>query len=248
RIHKANLINNGIVPIEFELEEDYNNINLKISQLENDISSDNNWSNITIKNINGIEYYFLNYNILNKDDTNNIEISDLDYWKKYLRIATLNGLNPIYWSTGLILLGTPILMPIVYIPTKVIKTSYGCIVMGISICGISISPLILYVNLSNKPEPIIKIPSITNIKQTIVEMKKDITNNDETGISKIESMIENMEDLLYNMPLSVLMPNSMSFGSSVKKPLLINNIQTNIDNTINIDYINSIIDNIKIPY
>ena len=51
RIHKANLINNGIVPIEFELEENYNNIDLldklEINNIEDALKS----GKVEIKNI-----------------------------------------------------------------------------------------------------------------------------------------------------------------------------------------------------
>jgi aconitate hydratase len=51
RIHKANLINNGIVPIEFELEEDYNNIDL-LDKLEiNNIEDALKIGKVEIKNV-----------------------------------------------------------------------------------------------------------------------------------------------------------------------------------------------------
>ncbi|WP_300380003.1 aconitate hydratase [Clostridium sp.] len=51
RIHKANLINNGIVPIEFELEEDYINIDL-LDKLEiNNIENALKIGEVEIKNV-----------------------------------------------------------------------------------------------------------------------------------------------------------------------------------------------------
>ena len=65
------------------------------------------------------------------------------------------------WSTGWIF-PSPILMPVIYIPIKAIKTKYGFIVIGISICGIWVFPWILFANYSAKhntpyPDPTVAI-------------------------------------------------------------------------------------------
>ena len=57
RIHKANLINNGIIPMEFKNEADYNSVDLLDELVMEDIKSALNNGYVTIKNITkGIEF------------------------------------------------------------------------------------------------------------------------------------------------------------------------------------------------
>lgn len=67
RIHKANLINNGIVPIEFKNEEDYNDINL-LDELEiSELVSSLYYDEILIKNITNQKTFIGEFNLTEKE-------------------------------------------------------------------------------------------------------------------------------------------------------------------------------------
>lgn len=73
-------------------------------------------------------------------------IDSIMYWLKYCTVATLvNCMMPIYWSTGLIIAGVPVLLPIIYIPFCVIPGRITTVI-GIGLCGIMPSPMVLFVN------------------------------------------------------------------------------------------------------
>jgi len=103
------------------------------------------------------------------------EFKDIQYWLKYCSFATLASVtNPVTgWSTGL-LVPTPTLFPVVYIPIKVISKDYGFILLGISVCGIYIFPFSLFVNLSTD----FRVPFLdptTLLKKEIQVLKQEIS-------------------------------------------------------------------------
>ena len=108
----------------------------------------------------------------NKTETN---LGSIRYWLKYCAFATLASvINPITgWSTGLILPSGPLLLPTVYIPIKPIETNYGFIVLGLTITGVYVFPLALFVNYSTNyalpiADPIQFIKDqVENLKETI---------------------------------------------------------------------------------
>lgn len=80
------------------------------------------------------------------------QITDTKYWVKYFGLATILSLLPMYWAPGLILpTGTIIKLPAVFIALKAIhiKALDLLLVVGLSIRGIAILPVFLYVNLSS---------------------------------------------------------------------------------------------------
>ena len=82
-------------------------------------------------------------------------ITDYEYWVKYCGIATIvNCMLPMYWPTGLVIIGVPIPMPIIYIPFAVIKGRVT-VVIGLGICGICPLPMLLFVNFSDIPGSLI---------------------------------------------------------------------------------------------
>ena len=78
------------------------------------------------------------------------DLGSIKYWLKYCSFATLASVvNPVFgWSTGWLGPPGPIPFPTIYIPIKPISTSYGFIVLGLSITGIWIFPFVLMVNYS----------------------------------------------------------------------------------------------------
>lgn len=74
-------------------------------------------------------------------------IDSIKYWLKYCGIATaVNAMMPIYWSTGINLMGTPVPLPIIYMPIIPITIGSIVIIIGIGICGICPLPMILFIN------------------------------------------------------------------------------------------------------
>jgi hypothetical protein len=101
----------------------------------------------------------------------------INYWLKYCAFATLASvINPITgWSTGIILPSGPLQLPVIYIPIKPIKLSYGFMVFGLTICGIFPFPWVLMVNYSSEYNTPLGNPT-QPIKNEINALKKEITN------------------------------------------------------------------------
>ena len=102
------------------------------------------------------------------------DLGSIKYWLKYCSFATLVGLNPLTWSTGFILPTGPLLLPTVYIPIKPITTSYGFIVLGLTITGIWVFPMVLMVNYSTNYSLPIADPA-TFIRNQISALKTEIS-------------------------------------------------------------------------
>ena len=103
------------------------------------------------------------------------DMGNIRYWIKYCTFATLASVaNPATgWSTGLILPTGPLLLPTVYIPIVPIPTQYGFIVLGLTITGLWIFPMILMVNYSTEYAMPILDPTAFLRKQ-LEELKKEI--------------------------------------------------------------------------
>lgn len=70
----------------------------------------------------------------------------LPYWLIYCAQATLvNTIVPIYWSTGLIIAGATIPLPIIYVPIYFLSGSVS-VLFGLGICGIAIWPMMAFIN------------------------------------------------------------------------------------------------------
>ena len=79
------------------------------------------------------------------------------------------------WSTGFILPSGPLMLPTVYIPIKSIPTQYGFIVLGLTITGVWIFPLVLMVNYSTEYAMPILDPT-TLLKTQLDKLKKVLTD------------------------------------------------------------------------
>jgi hypothetical protein len=122
---------------------------------------------------------------------------DIRYWLKYCAGATLAScINPITgWSTGWIT-PVPIPFPVVYVPIKPIETKSGFILLGLTICGIYLFPMVLFGNFStNYTLPF--IDPIGLIKQEVDALKKEISEQI-TNLKKISLkplMVETKKDI-----------------------------------------------------
>lgn len=173
-----------------------------------------------------------------------IDFSNINYWRKYFRMATLVGCAPMYWSTGLIILGAPILLPVIYTPIKVLKTKWGIIVIGLGICGIAVSPLTFYVNFENKAVSLIPNIAINSLKSSLKLIKSDLRNiKNKTKVSLIQSLESQLkEELMYiNNQISFLeRENTQLKLSSIHVPKILPSYsnQITIPNISNLNQIN----------
>jgi hypothetical protein len=69
------------------------------------------------------------------------DLSKIDYWFEFCKVLNLQGLLPIYWTTGLIITN-PIKLPIIWIPIIPINTPVGLFVIWITINGVVVAPTI----------------------------------------------------------------------------------------------------------
>lgn len=108
--------------------------------------------------------------------------SDIEYWIKYCTFATLASVvNPLSgWSTGIPAPIGPIQLPVVYIPIKSFETKWGIVLMGLTVCGLYVFPMMMYVNASSEyntpfpdPRDIVKI-EIGEMKKSISEEREEL--------------------------------------------------------------------------
>jgi hypothetical protein len=165
-------------------------IDKQIIEVTNQLKNYNNFTPYSIKNINNEDYRY--YKVLNdnedtcilEDNSDNPYLSsktikqynDISYWLKYCSYATLGSVinYPRGWSTGFVGPNGPVLFPVVYVPIKPISTSFGFIVIGLTICGIYPFPFILMSNFTANYTVPIGDPT-QSIKQEIKSFKLELT-------------------------------------------------------------------------
>jgi len=133
----------------------------------------------------------------------------LPYWLIYCAQATLvNVLVPLYWSTGLIIMGAPLLLPIIYVPIYFLSGSVS-VLFGLGICGIAIWPMILNINNTafNSTTLIPITLAIDFIKKKLNDMKgmgvKSLTVSAKPLIKLCDSEIYEIENQLDTVGLQI---------------------------------------------
>ena len=113
-------------------------------EIPDDIDVDENWA---IEQLNNHE--------VEEPKDNKITILDFKYWQKYFTLATLICLTPSCWNCGLDIMPYIqfIKLPCIFICIKVlfIPIFNLLIVFGLSVRGMYVWPIVLYLNLSNSP-------------------------------------------------------------------------------------------------
>lgn len=133
------------------------------------------------------------------------------YWLRYCTVATLvNCMLPMYWATGFVALGAPVLLPIIFIPI-IVLTSRVILVVGIGLCGICPMPMLLLMNVGDIPGfaiPILNIVVDTlkdtskmmmNLaKNTTKEMIKGLIKKEDDNINQLSNDIKMLEQEITN--------------------------------------------------
>lgn len=134
------------------------------------------------------------------------------YWLRYLTIATLvNCMLPIYWGTGIIILGAPVILPIIMLPIFVLPGRVT-VVFGIGLCGICPMPLILFVNLGNTKGSILiplniladtlkaSLKQIANSQKKVVDLAfAPLIKSLDDQINKYNSELDDIENQIHNI-------------------------------------------------
>ena len=151
------------------------------------------------------------------------------YWLRYLAIATIvNCMLPIYWGTGIIIAGAPIILPIIMLPFFVLPGRVT-VVFGIGLCGVCPMPLILFVNLSNTKGTILIPLNIladtlkASLKQAAnMAQKKMLTLSFTPAIKALDDRINGynaeldaLDDQIHN--LDSFIKNNKSVVRNIKK-------------------------------
>ena len=168
-----------------------------------------------------------NNNGLDSDSSpnTNVKISDMKYWLKYCTYATLtNTTLPIYWSCGLIAAGAPVPMPIIYIPIYYLDSKVS-ILFGLGICGISIYPMIVFMNFSTElASLIIPINMITDqLYKSLDDIKENAMNKLQeipyTQMKELKESKKGIDDKIrkINMEISKIKEDVLSNGKVVKE-------------------------------
>ena len=121
------------------------------------------------------------------------------YWLKYCCMATITHCClPMYWSTGF--MTPPLLLPVIYIPFCVIKGRVT-LVIGIGLCGIMPSPMLLFANLGALNGSL--IPPINMIVDSIMNLCMNITNLEDKAItSALVPMIKALDKQIIELETS----------------------------------------------
>lgn len=144
--------------------------------------------NVPPKSLNDLKLYEKNIAIPEEYDENSLTdmmsspktaygADSIIYWLRYCCVATLiNAMVPIYWATGLNV-GTPVPLPIIYLPFIPLQVGSMVIVIGIGICGIAVWPMMLFVNMGpTKASILIPINLAVDAVQKLVEKIKSQQN------------------------------------------------------------------------
>lgn len=152
-------------------------------------------------------------------------INSIMYWLKYCAVATLvNCMMPIYWSTGLIIMGTPIILPIVYIPFCIIPGRITTVI-GIGLCGIMPSPMVLFVNPSAMSGCIliplnIIIDVIVNQLNTLREKQyKTVEISLQPLINSLDQQINNYKSQLQDLNYQIEQVKAVNLDFKTNKAL-----------------------------
>ena len=158
--------------------------------------------------------------------TTNVEIGNIKYWKKYCSLATLLSLP--YLSTGLILIGAPIPLPIIYIPIVVINTKGLIMVIGLGICGIAIYPMTLFVNTSSEYATII-IATMMVLDALKQSFEEELNDKNESIVVIANQLIKELENENKDLESQIIeINNQMDDIKNMSKPdygVLKNNIK-----------------------
>jgi len=164
------------------------------------------------------------------------DLKSLDYWVRYLSIATLSSVLSPPWSIGI---PPPINLPLptVYIPIKPFVTEWGIILIGLTVTGLWVFPFILVVN----QDILYHVPFVdpaTAIKREIKALGEEIKKIEETfrektlkeyldreveKIDKLNRSIEGLEaekrELRKNRPKRVRSIDDNSKGMEFKEKI-----------------------------
>jgi hypothetical protein len=184
----------------------YEKINEDNVKIQSYLLQSNMISGYTVKEENGVKYkvYTItdntncdkNIDSIIKPDSSK-DLYTKKYWLKYLSYVTLVGATDLLsWSTGLILPTGPVKLPVIYTPIIPIKTAYGFILIGLTICGIYVSPFITYNNMTLSPKSIVN-PNIVSINDELKSIKDEInTIGASLKNDLIKPILQNIKDEL----------------------------------------------------
>lgn len=156
----------------------------------------------------GDDYYDSGSYIKSKSGANSML-----YWLRYLTIATVvNCMLPIYWGTGIIIAGVPVILPIIMLPIFVLPGRVT-VVFGIGLCGICPMPLILFANLGNSKASILVPLNILGdtLKKTIQQAMSKLKDTTlkaayapiilsmEAKINQYNKEVDNIEMEIHNI-------------------------------------------------
>lgn len=150
------------------------------------------------------------------------------YWLRYLGIATVvNCMLPIYWGTGIIIAGVPVILPIIMLPIFVLP-SRVTVVFGIGLCGICPMPLILFVNLGNtKGSVLVPLNMLADtlkstLRQVINSQKKvidaayvPVIKSLDNKINEYNAELDDIENKIHN--LDAYIKNNKAIIRNIKK-------------------------------
>lgn len=146
-------------------------------------------------------------------------INDYRYWLRYCTVATLvNCMLPMYWSTGMLIAGAPLMLPIIFIPIFVLS-SRVILVLGIGLCGIVPMPMFLLMNVSDIPG--FAIPILNTIVDTMKGLSAMIMNLGQKSVKEMIKLAIKQED-----------NNINELNNEIKK---LNQEITNLKNGIGLD-------------
>lgn len=161
-----------------------------------------------------------------------IDFTKHDYWLRYFAMVTLVNLMPMYWATGLVVLGVPIPGPAIFMPlyTLYIKQTSMVIVFGLSYrLPLWFDACILYLNMGQDTSTIMQplLIVLNMIKQTfatkIGQIENPIPNIIQTYINTLKQSNDELEKQnieLKEVTIPTLKSVSFPKAQDVKKEIM----------------------------
>lgn len=221
----SNIEANKIINYIIDIYNKHKNNRRLVDDIEN-IFDFIGWPTPSLIHINNGEYQHYvfseddNKNIITADDdilssTTSCQLSEYKYWLKYCTMATLvNCSMPLYWATGFVAAGAPILFPIILIPIKYIPGKIGTLI-GLGICGIMVYPMVIMMNMTVESHSCL-IP-VNNIIDRLRDMLKNaeklqiksISKSLKSDIDVINKKINNIEQDIRSIKNEILLVKSL---------------------------------------
>lgn len=142
----------------------------------------------------------------------------MKYWLLYCAQATLvHCILPFYWPCGLNVAGSPIPLPVIYIPIYCLKGDVTML-FGLGICGMFIYPMILFVNFNMEVRSIlVPINMVVTVVRELVQKLLSLCKGNLKSLAyhkmqELSDKTKNQEEELRRIDIEILNAKELANG------------------------------------